>query len=229
MSFIFRIMPPKQPPVEYQLDLDLIRIGRSESNDIVISVPQVSSLHLELKREGESYRLKDCQSTNGTKVNGKRVEDTILENGDELLIGNEVAALFSISQSQVAATPVEEEAATPVAKLATPAPESAKPRPALAVPTSAPRKPAAPAVAKPTQVAAVARPAAPTIAKPAAPAVAKPVQVSAVANGKPATPSPGSSAPTVVIKRSPGASVPPARPPIKIAKPMPPAARKAVE
>lgn len=252
MTFVLRLMPPQEPPVEYALDLDRIRLGRSESNDIVVKTAQVSSLHLVLKREGDGFRLIDENSTNGTRVNGKEVDEVVLNDGDELLIGNKVAAVFSVRAGNVAtATPAQDDDTAPVAVAVAadndsedsapaaapalaakpkPAPAPAlKPKPSIPVaspkPPSAAPKPAAapkiPAAAKPKVPAAAAT--IPAAAKPAAPA---PVSVSAAAAAAPAKPA-GSAAPTVVIKRSPGASVPPpGRPPIKIAKPMPPGARK---
>ena len=151
MSFVLRIMPPKAPPVEYALDLDRIHLGRSDSTDIVVKTPQVSSRHLEFKREGESFQVIDLDSTNGTKINGKEVDEALLADGDDLLIGNQVAALFSVRQEvkeKEAEVKVEK---TPVVAVAVPesSPGPAKPRPAPAIPVSAPRKPA-PAVAKPS-------------------------------------------------------------------------------
>ncbi len=187
MTHTLRIMPPEQPPMEVVLDLDRVTLGRSESNDIVVKCPQVSSQHLVLRREGESYRLLDQNSTNGTRVNGRDVDEATLADGDEILIGTRVAAWY-------AAKPEAEEKKADTVPVAVIAVEEAP----------APRKPAAPA---PMPVAA---PKKPTVIPPAA----------APAGGG------VGSAPTVVIRRSAGASVPPARPPIKIAKPMPPGPRK---
>ncbi len=220
MSFILRLTPPKEPPVEYSLDLDRIRLGRSESNDIVVKTPQVSSLHLELKREGEAFRLIDQDSTNGTKVNGREVDEVVLKDGDEILIGNHVAGLFSIRRETSSPEAEGDEETTPVAVVAAPEASSeappVRPKPAPAIPVASPKKPV------PSIPAATPK-------KPVAvPAAGAPRPVSAAPAAKPA-PAPGQAAPTVVVKRSAGASVPPARPPIKIAKPMPPAARKGGE
>ena len=54
----------------YELVGDLITIGRASDNMIVIHDPSVSSHHAQLQLVGETYRLKDLDSTNGMRVNG---------------------------------------------------------------------------------------------------------------------------------------------------------------
>lgn len=107
MNPLFRILAPSGPPVEYELDVDRVRLGREAGNDIVVALPQVSAVHLELRREPDGgYRLIDLDSTNGTRVNGRAVTDVVLRDGDEILIGRVVAAIYT--HSVAVATRVEE-------------------------------------------------------------------------------------------------------------------------
>src|SRR5262249_57620839 len=53
----------------HELVGDVVRIGRSPSNDIVIDNPVVSAQHALLQRVSDSYWLKDLNSTNGTHIN----------------------------------------------------------------------------------------------------------------------------------------------------------------
>ena len=62
-------------------------IGRREGNDIVFDDPQVSRLHAEVRVDGGRFVIVDCQSTNGTQVNGTGVERQVLESGDQITIG----------------------------------------------------------------------------------------------------------------------------------------------
>ncbi len=64
-----------------------MRIGRLESNDIVIPDPSLSRHHVELKQSEGKFRLQDLGSTNGTFVNGRRVMEADLKNGDSIQIG----------------------------------------------------------------------------------------------------------------------------------------------
>ena len=52
----------------------LIQIGRDPSNDVVLSSPNVSRFHAQIERVGQRYRVTDLRSSNGTFVNGERVD-----------------------------------------------------------------------------------------------------------------------------------------------------------
>jgi FHA domain-containing protein len=53
-----------------QFSRDIVMIGRSPSNQIVIDHPTVSSHQAVLLRTGAFYSLKDLNSTKGTQING---------------------------------------------------------------------------------------------------------------------------------------------------------------
>ena len=71
----------------YELVEDLITIGRASDNTVVINDPSVSSRHAQLQRTGETYRIKDLGSTNGTRVNGIPVSDATLRFDDRIRFG----------------------------------------------------------------------------------------------------------------------------------------------
>ena len=62
-------------------------IGRSRECDIVLDDPNVSRRHAELRREDGGWLVVDLGSTNGMKVNGRRVEHAELKPGDRITIG----------------------------------------------------------------------------------------------------------------------------------------------
>ncbi len=63
-------------------------MGRSSSNDLVISQGEVSRTHAELIiRDGE-YILRDLDSKGGTYVNGARIDQVVLKNGDRIQLGD---------------------------------------------------------------------------------------------------------------------------------------------
>lgn len=65
------------------------RIGRSLSiNDITLSDSQVSRMHAVVHWSGRSSRLVDLNSANGTFVNGERIGECVLKNGDVITIGS---------------------------------------------------------------------------------------------------------------------------------------------
>ncbi len=71
----------------HELVEDLITIGRAPDNMIVIGDPSVSSHHAQLQLIGETYRLKDLDSTNGTRVNGIPITETALRFDDRIRFG----------------------------------------------------------------------------------------------------------------------------------------------
>lgn len=63
------------------------RVGRAEDNDLVLSDTNVSRHHAAFVREAGVVRVRDLGSRNGTRLNGERVEEAELADGDELEIG----------------------------------------------------------------------------------------------------------------------------------------------
>jgi FHA domain/YARHG domain len=85
--------------VTHELTRDVITIGSSPLNHIVIDDPRVSEQHAILARVGDSYWLKDLRSTNGTQVNGVSISDAELNNGDKIQFGT-VPSIFATSRKK---------------------------------------------------------------------------------------------------------------------------------
>jgi hypothetical protein len=62
-------------------------VGRSREADIVLQDPNVSRRHAELRRDNGGWQIVDLGSTNGIKVNGRRVDNQPLNAGDQITIG----------------------------------------------------------------------------------------------------------------------------------------------
>lgn len=63
-----------------------INIGRNSNNDIVIDNKYVSSVHAKLTLTNAGWKIKDADSSNGTFVNGKRINESRLKFGDVIYI-----------------------------------------------------------------------------------------------------------------------------------------------
>ena len=61
-------------------------IGRRPSCDIRLEFSNVSSQHCELEWVNGYWRLRDLRSSNGTKVNGERVDEKFVQPGDTITI-----------------------------------------------------------------------------------------------------------------------------------------------
>jgi len=62
-------------------------LGRSRDCDVVLDDPNVSRHHAELRREGDGWVVADLGSTNGIKVNGRRVGQVALSDRDQITLG----------------------------------------------------------------------------------------------------------------------------------------------
>ncbi len=84
---------PSEAPKEIEQDIvfgenTLIQIGRDTSNDVVVPSPNVSRFHAQVEKVGQRYRVEDLRSSNGTFVNGERIDGSMwLKPEDTIRIG----------------------------------------------------------------------------------------------------------------------------------------------
>ena len=72
----------------YVLEGPQATVGRSKQVECVLSDPNVSRRHAELRRsQTGDWTIADLGSTNGVKVNGRRVTSTRLSPGDQVTVG----------------------------------------------------------------------------------------------------------------------------------------------
>ncbi|MFN0093126.1 MAG: FhaA domain-containing protein [Acidimicrobiales bacterium] len=62
-------------------------IGRLPECQVQLSDPNVSRRHVEIRPAGPGFMVVDLGSTNGTKVNGVRVDQRQLRDGDQIVVG----------------------------------------------------------------------------------------------------------------------------------------------
>ena len=68
-----------------------VRIGRSDSCELVLNDDYVSSMHAELTHQGEGkWLLKDLGSTNGTYVNAERINEPVIVGVEDVIRVGEV-------------------------------------------------------------------------------------------------------------------------------------------
>jgi hypothetical protein len=63
-------------------------LGRSRTTDVHVADVNVSRRHAEIRQEGATYWIVDLGSTNGTLLNGKRIERERLQDGDTITLGS---------------------------------------------------------------------------------------------------------------------------------------------
>ena len=81
------VNPTSSARREIALPRTLLSIGRDPSNDVVLPDAMVSRRHAVIEYRGSQYFLRDCNSSNGSLVNGDRVSERNLRDGDLVAIG----------------------------------------------------------------------------------------------------------------------------------------------
>mgnify|MGYP001302799795 CR=1 FL=1 len=88
-------LQPDSTIIEFPLKAEQNLIGRSSRCDVRIKHPGISSEHAVIRQLPSSAILEDLGSTNGTRVNGKRVEVHTLRHGDQIGVGRERLMYFA--------------------------------------------------------------------------------------------------------------------------------------
>jgi VWFA-related protein len=94
MKVLGMLVDKKQTTRRFDIAKPAVTIGRAPGNDLIVDHPTVSRQHATIKLEGETFRLFDLGSANGTFVNEQRVRDPmVLEDGMTVRFG-EVEYVF---------------------------------------------------------------------------------------------------------------------------------------
>ena len=64
-----------------------LRVGKAQDNDLVLGDDTVSRHHCELSRASDGVHVRDLGSTNGTRVQGARVTEAVIQPGTVLKVG----------------------------------------------------------------------------------------------------------------------------------------------
>ncbi|MGZ3692768.1 MAG: FHA domain-containing protein [Bdellovibrionota bacterium] len=79
----------------FLMENELAVFGRGSNCDVVLTEKKASRKHVEIRKQGLSFLLKDLNSANGTLVNGNPIKETELVSGDVIQIG-EAKIQFSV-------------------------------------------------------------------------------------------------------------------------------------
>jgi general secretion pathway protein E len=71
-----------------ELNLDTLTVGRLPDNTIVLADDKASRHHCVIEPWQGGFRVRDLKSSNGTKLNEKKVDSEMLDNGDVVRIGS---------------------------------------------------------------------------------------------------------------------------------------------
>ena len=89
------LFAPPQPPVALPAE-GTVFIGRSRDADLRLADPDTSRRHAKIVCDGGRYVVHDLLSTNGTWINGARVDEHPLQPGDRIEIGSQEIAFCQV-------------------------------------------------------------------------------------------------------------------------------------
>lgn len=80
---------------------EFLTVGRDPENQVILNDEFTSGRHMRIERKNNGFMLRDLRSRNGTLINGTRVFEAMLNDGDRIRVGV-TEMQFAISQSEVA-------------------------------------------------------------------------------------------------------------------------------
>lgn len=81
----------------FPLMKDRVVIGRKKA-DLILNDPEVSGSHAALEIAGTMYLVRDLKSTNGTYLNGEKVDEAEVKHLDEIGVGKSIL-IFTANQA----------------------------------------------------------------------------------------------------------------------------------
>jgi pSer/pThr/pTyr-binding forkhead associated (FHA) protein len=95
-------------PTELAWNKSILTLGRDGANDIVIDHPLASRRHARLERDENGYFVRDLDSTNGTYLNGDRIEGAhALRNQDRVWVADTEIIFTDPEATQKGPLPLE--------------------------------------------------------------------------------------------------------------------------
>lgn len=70
------------------LDREMLVLGKAAGCDVKLVSPEVANIHCLIVHGTDGWRVRDCGSRVGTRLNGKSVQEAPLDDGDVLQIGS---------------------------------------------------------------------------------------------------------------------------------------------
>ena len=99
VAYLKLLGPEKVEEQVYELGANETIVGRSSDADFVLNDLYISRQHARIFRKNGKYQIVDLKSTHGTFINGQRVEEQPLRDGDQVRLGRK-ELLFSTRLSE---------------------------------------------------------------------------------------------------------------------------------
>jgi pSer/pThr/pTyr-binding forkhead associated (FHA) protein len=104
------MIQPGEPEKEFALGKRTVSLGRAMTNDIIVGDARASRCHANLEHGLSGWKITDLGSSNGTRVNGNRVQMADLKPGDLISLGNtQLRYQASMPSEEIALTMIDSE------------------------------------------------------------------------------------------------------------------------
>jgi adenylate cyclase len=87
-------------PITYKLEKEVVTVGKLRGSDMQFDDKTISRTHCKFVKHDGGVKLVDCQSTNGTYVNGERIREKVLLEGDSIAIGRTILKFSRVEESR---------------------------------------------------------------------------------------------------------------------------------
>jgi hypothetical protein len=94
---VLRVVGPDRGERRVALESHVVTIGRASDNGLVLADARASRHHVRLQVRQGRLVLTDLGSTNGTRVNGVRVDEVALGEGDRIELGDSTLVVESLA------------------------------------------------------------------------------------------------------------------------------------
>ncbi|MCC7473948.1 MAG: FHA domain-containing protein [Pirellulales bacterium] len=84
----------------FQLDGATITLGRGTTNAVQLHDTEVSREHAEFRRRGDVFVIRDLNSSNGTFVNGRSINEQELASGDQVQLGRTLLLFTGVTEGR---------------------------------------------------------------------------------------------------------------------------------
>ena len=108
-TFVVRVVRGLDDAVEAKVANEPVAIGTSPTNTMVLSDPLVSRFHCEVTAGAAGLHVRDLGSTNGTFVDGVRIDAAYLRSGSRITVGATTIAVEGTAEQLVEALPAADQ------------------------------------------------------------------------------------------------------------------------
>ncbi len=98
---MLRVMDGPDAGTQIHAARSRLTVGRSAVNDLVLTDSSISGLHAELVVSPDGVLLRDLRSTNGTAIQGVRIQEAWVEPGMTMVLGKTAIAFLAEDEVQV--------------------------------------------------------------------------------------------------------------------------------